>query len=150
MVRLSQQLDDQHFRFQAVSVAAAGGLFSRGHIYKTLSNPIYVGRIAHKGQVYDGHHLPVVTGDTCDRVQQTPGDHLGAARTKRKRGSSDVLLAGELYDYIGDRTIPTWTRQGRNAGAIMYLRRFCKVPKAKLHQSCAFQQLMSKSSSLDS
>jgi hypothetical protein len=31
VVRLSQQLDDQRFRFQAVSVAAAGGLFSRGH-----------------------------------------------------------------------------------------------------------------------
>src|SRR5205823_8243449 len=29
-----------------------GRPFSRGHIYKLLSNPIYTGRIAHKGQLY--------------------------------------------------------------------------------------------------
>jgi site-specific DNA recombinase len=38
-------------------------LFSRGHIYKILSNPIYVGRISHKGQVYEGQHPPTMTGD---------------------------------------------------------------------------------------
>src|SRR6185437_7749296 len=30
--------------------------FSRGHIYKLLSNPIYIGRIAHRAQLYQGQH----------------------------------------------------------------------------------------------
>jgi len=30
--------------------------FSRGHIYRLLSSPIYTGQIAHKGQLYPGQH----------------------------------------------------------------------------------------------
>ena len=40
--------------------STGGGLFSRGHIYKILGNPIYVGRIAHKGQVHEGQQPPIV------------------------------------------------------------------------------------------
>jgi hypothetical protein len=75
-----------------------GGLFSRGHIYKLLSNPLNVGRIAHKGQVHEGQHTPIVTLDLWDEVQQSLHDHLGAARNKRTRQSSDALLIGKLYD----------------------------------------------------
>src|SRR5207245_2861118 len=31
-----------------------GRSFSRGHLYRLLSNPIYTGQIAHKGQLYPG------------------------------------------------------------------------------------------------
>jgi site-specific DNA recombinase len=77
-----------------------------------LSNPIYVGRIGHKDQIYEGHHPPIVTLDLWDEVQQTLRDHLGAARTKRTRQSSDALLAGKLYDDSGNRMSPTWARKG--------------------------------------
>src|SRR5438132_1478849 len=43
--------------------------FSRGHIYKLLSNPIYLGRIAHKGQLYDGRHDALIDQQTWDAVQ---------------------------------------------------------------------------------
>ena len=33
-----------------------GRPFSRGHLYGLLANPIYTGRIAHKGQLYPGQH----------------------------------------------------------------------------------------------
>src|SRR5271155_4889322 len=39
-------------------------------------------------------------------------DHLGAARTKRTRQSSDALLAGKLYAHGGNRMSPTWARKG--------------------------------------
>ena len=43
------------------STAMSAGLpFSRGHIYKILSNPLYAGRVAHHGQVYDGQHACVI------------------------------------------------------------------------------------------
>jgi site-specific DNA recombinase len=67
VVRLKQQLDAEDSRIPIRSDgggrSTGGGLFSRGHIYKILSNPIYVGRIAHKGQIYGGHHPPIVTQD---------------------------------------------------------------------------------------
>ena len=34
--------------------------FSRGHLYLILSNPIYIGRIPHKGRSYEGEHEPII------------------------------------------------------------------------------------------
>jgi site-specific DNA recombinase len=52
VVHLKQQLDAESFRvpirIDGGGRSTGGGLFSRGHVYKILSNPIYVGRIAHK------------------------------------------------------------------------------------------------------
>ena len=126
--------------------STGGGLLSRGHVYKLLSNPIYVGRIAHKGQVHEGLHPPIVTPDLWDEVQQSLRDHLGAARSNRTRQSSDALLAGKLYDDGGNRMSPT--RKGsKRWGAIMYRRRLCKATRARRDRSCAFQPPMSKLSS---
>jgi len=94
VVRLKQQLDAEGVRLPVRTHGAGrstgGGLFSRGHVYKLLSNPIYVGRIAHKDQVHEGQHQPIVIQDLWDRVQQNLCDHLGAAWTKRTRQSSDA------------------------------------------------------------
>jgi site-specific DNA recombinase len=62
VVRLKQRLDAEGFRLP-IRIDGAGrstgdGVLSRGHIYKILSNPIYVGRIAHKLQVHEGYHPP--------------------------------------------------------------------------------------------
>jgi site-specific DNA recombinase len=71
-----------------------------------------VGRIAHKGQVHEGQQPPIVTQDLWDEVRQSLGDHLGAARTKRTRQSSDALLAGKFYDDSDRRMNPTWAKKG--------------------------------------
>jgi site-specific DNA recombinase len=116
VVGLKQQLDAEGFRIpiriDGAGRSIGGGLFSRGHIYKLLSNPLNVGRIAHKGQVHEGQHTPIVTLDLWDEVQQSLHDHLGAARNKRTRQSSDALLIGKLYDDGGNRMSPTWARKG--------------------------------------
>ena len=116
VVRLKQQLEAAGvgipIRIDGGGRSTGGGLFSRGHLYKLLSNPIYVGLIAHKGQVHQGLHPPIVPQDLWDEVQQSLGDHLGASRKNRTRQSSDALLAGKLYDDGGNRMSPTWARKG--------------------------------------
>jgi site-specific DNA recombinase len=116
VVRLKEQLDAEGFRIpiriDGAGRSTGGGLFSRGHVYKLLSNPIYAGRIAHKGQVHEGQHPPIVTLDLWDEVQQSLRDHLGGATTKRTRQSSEALLAGKLYDDGGNRMSSTWARKG--------------------------------------
>ena len=77
-----------------------------------MSNPIYVGRIAHKGQVHEGQHPPIVDQDFWDRVQQSLREHLAASGTKKARQSSEALLAGKLFDDRGNRMSPTWARKG--------------------------------------
>ena len=116
VVRLNQQLGAESFRIpiriDGAGRSTGGGLVSRGHLYKILSNPIYVGRVAHKDQVHEGQHPPIVTQDLWAEVQQGLGDHLGTVRTKRTHQSSDALLIGKLYDDGGNRMSPTWARKG--------------------------------------
>ena len=116
VVRLKQLLDAEDLRIpiriDGGGRSTGGGLFSRGHVYKLLSNPIYVGLIAHKGQMHEGQHPPIVTLDLWDEVQQSLRDHLSAVRKSRTRQSSDALLAGKLYDDGGNRMSPTWARKG--------------------------------------
>src|SRR5208337_3758185 len=47
-----------------------GAPISRGHLYWILSNPIYVGRLRHKGQIHDGLHSAIIDPETFDPVQQ--------------------------------------------------------------------------------
>src|SRR3954451_10572303 len=47
-----------------------GQPFSRGALYALLSNPIYVGEIAHKGARYPGQHEAILDRATWDQVQE--------------------------------------------------------------------------------
>ena len=46
--------------YQPVVANPAGHSFSRGALYKLLSNPIYIGEIRHKGTSYPGQHPPII------------------------------------------------------------------------------------------
>ena len=37
-----------------------GGPFSRGHLYCLLANPIYIGKLPHKGKLHDGRHDAII------------------------------------------------------------------------------------------
>lgn len=47
-----------------------GGLpFTRGHLYRILSNPIFAGMVHHKGATYEGQHEAIVSPDIWQQVQ---------------------------------------------------------------------------------
>ena len=74
---------------------------SRGHLYWILSNPIYVGRLRHKGQIHDGLHPAIVDVEIWERVQQRL-----ASQTQTRRASQPddhSFLVGKLYDDRGNR-----------------------------------------------
>ena len=116
VVRLKQLIDAEDLRLpvrvDGAGRSTGGGLLSRGHIYKILSNPIYIGRIAHKGHVHEGQHSRIVEPDLWDRVQQRLQDHVATAKTRRVTQSSDSLLAGKLFDDRGNRMSSSWARKG--------------------------------------
>jgi site-specific DNA recombinase len=88
---------------------AAGNLaFARGHIYKILSNPIYIGEIDHKGVRHPGQHPPLVSLTTWDSVQVQLAANRRATRA-RSNAKSTNLLAGLLYDKSGNRLVSSHT-----------------------------------------
>jgi site-specific DNA recombinase len=109
VVRLKVVLDQEDLRLpiraDESGTTTGGGLISRGHLYKILSNPIYLGRLPHKGQVHEGLHDPIVDQETWDRVQALLEEH--AQRTAKVRQHSDALLAGKLFDDRGNLMSPS-------------------------------------------
>ncbi|MCH8889564.1 MAG: recombinase family protein [Myxococcales bacterium] len=90
-----------------------GRPFSRGHIYHLLSNPLYIGRIAHHGDSYEGQHPAIISPETWDAVQkrlaaQSPARPLRAAATRPNP------LRGKLFDEAGALLTPSHTvKSGR-------------------------------------
>jgi hypothetical protein len=93
---------------------AVGGLsFARGHIYKILSNPLYIGEIEHKGVRYPGQHPPLIDSATWDAVQArlAANHHENRTRTNTKNNS---LLAGRIYDDASNRLVSSHaTKNGK-------------------------------------
>ena len=87
--------------------ATRGGKpLSRGHIYAVLSNPIYTGQIAHKGEVYPGQHPALIDAETWAAVRdQVAGN--GSDHRRQARAAEPSLLAGLLVDGRGERLTPT-------------------------------------------
>ena len=79
---------------------SGGTAFSRGHLYRILSNPIYIGRIPHRGRSYEGEHEAIIDAETWDKVQAQLAMNAGR---KRGRASSKhpSLLAGLLFTAEG-------------------------------------------------
>jgi DNA invertase Pin-like site-specific DNA recombinase len=93
-------------RLQCSGRMTGGGSFSRGHLYRLLSNPLYVGEIAHKGAIYPGRHEAIIGRETFDAVQ---GQLSGNATDRRSAVNTKApsLLTGLIYDETGDRLCPT-------------------------------------------
>lgn len=84
-----------------------GGLsFSRGHIYRILSNPLYTGEIEHKGTRHPGQHPAIIDRETWNAVQAQLRVNGHANRTRRN-AKDRSLLAGLLFNERGDRLIAT-------------------------------------------
>jgi site-specific DNA recombinase len=91
-----------------------GGIpFRRGSLFYLLKNPVYRGKIVHKGQIYEGEHEAVVDEGLWDAVQA----QLATKAPPRKRPTNDPLkamLRGLLTDPHGRPMVPTYaTKRSR-------------------------------------
>jgi hypothetical protein len=89
-----------------------GGVpFSRGQIYRLLSNPIYLGEIHHKGNVFAGQHEAVIERQLWDEVQVRLAEHRqGQQRAATVKSSS--LFAGRIVDSDGEPLVATHACKG--------------------------------------
>jgi len=84
-----------------------GGVgFTRGALYKLLSNPVYAGDIVHRDKRHRGLHAPIIAPEAWEAVQRQLTSNAVRARGQ---GSSTApsLLAGLIVDATGAPLTPT-------------------------------------------
>lgn len=86
-------------------------LFSRGLLYSILKNVIYIGRIRHADNIYDGQHEGIIDMDLWQKVQSKLAENATIPRGKTKSASED-LLKGKLFDPDGIPYSPTFSTKG--------------------------------------
>jgi len=87
-------------------------LLSRGHLYQLLSNPIYIGRLSHKGSSYPGLHQPIIDQQTWDAVQAHLDKNAQGSRARGPRKTNATnMLSGLLVDEAGNRFIVSHTNK---------------------------------------
>jgi site-specific DNA recombinase len=108
--RVKQEADRVGLRTKCTrtgnGIERGGKSFSRGHLYRLLANPIYTGRIAHKGELYPGQQPALIDNETWTAVR----NQLAANASDHQCKATAVeqsLLAGLLVDARGKRLTPS-------------------------------------------
>src|SRR5437868_1677169 len=83
-----------------------GKLLSRGHLYTLLSNPIYTGQIAHKGELHPGQQAALIDDESWSTVRDKLAANTSNHR-RRTKAAEPSLLAGLLVDARGQRLTPS-------------------------------------------
>ncbi|MEM1287413.1 MAG: recombinase family protein [Pseudomonadota bacterium] len=87
-----------------------GKHFDRGHLHYILSNPVYAGRIRHKGLVHEGQHPAIIDTVTWDRVQEML--RIKAAKVRGTENAAPTSpLTGKLFDETSDRLTPSHSQK---------------------------------------
>lgn len=100
--------------------------FRRGTLYHLLSNPIYLGKIVHKGQVYPGEHDAIVDQQLFDQVQAKLKDNASGSST-RLRSQHPSLLTGILFDSDNRPMTPSHASKAKTKRYRYYITRTDKA-----------------------
>ncbi|MEQ6248126.1 recombinase family protein [Sulfitobacter sp. HNIBRBA3233] len=121
--------------------------FSNGQIHHLLRNPLYIGQIRHKDQLWHGQHPPIVGHDLRTRVQVRLDAASRRGRSQSTLGTPPTaMLAGKLRDECGDRLTPTHRVKGSRRHRYYVSNRLIaggvdptgwRLPAASLEQSIA-------------
>ena len=92
-----------------------GGLrWDKGSVHRQLTNPVYIGKVDYKGQIYDGEHEAIIDEKTFASVQQLLKSQAPEGSGDR-RCRLDFLLRGLLRCRVCSSAMsPRWsTSRGR-------------------------------------
>jgi hypothetical protein len=96
-----------------------GQLIDKGALYKILNNPVYLGKIRHKGVCHSGEHEALVTQEQWDAVQAALSSKPKGARKGQLRCNHPALLKGLIFTTDGKAMTPHSTK-GRGGRIYRY------------------------------
>lgn len=91
---------------------SGGGFFAKNGLHHLLTSPMYLGKVKHHGDVYDGEHQAIVDQSVFDTVQALlrSNGHKRSAAVRNKHGA---FLKGILYcSHCDRRMVHAPTRKG--------------------------------------
>ncbi len=98
-------------RFWKTGKVVGGVTFKTGTVTHLLQNPVYLGKVKHKENIYDGAHQPIISQELFDLVQSTfQANRRTNALGKKSRNPS--LLTGLITDPDGKPMTPTHATKG--------------------------------------
>ena len=112
---LAEELDEQAIRSPARSAISGRAFgdrrFSRGQLYKILSNPSYIARIDHGGRSHKANFTAIIDQALWDKVQATLAANINGVRSPAPTEAS--LLAGKLVDDRGTPMVAVHACKGK-------------------------------------
>jgi len=107
---LKEELDNKGIhsktRIKKDGTEVIGESFSRGGLYKLLSNPIYIGQIRHKDICHPGQHDPIIEQSIWDEVQNQLKEHAPIIKSPMRKTESSILIM-KLFDELGEGLTPS-------------------------------------------
>ncbi len=97
-----------------------GSVLSRGTLYHLLSNPLYIGKIAHKGKIYPGLHEAIVDTKLWERAASRMKENRVHRKTAHNR-PSDRLLVGKLFNSAGRPLHPDACSEKRSTLLLLHI-----------------------------
>jgi site-specific DNA recombinase len=110
-IELDQQRQLTPIRTSQCGGTSGGRPFSRGNLYRILSNPIYIGQIVHKEAVFPGQHPAIIDTKVWQSVQDKMMLNRQGHRT-RQIAINPSLLTGLIFDEHGNRLTPSHSKKG--------------------------------------
>lgn len=87
-----------------------GTTFSKNGIRHILKNPVYAGKVNHKGKVYDGQHKPIITPKIWEKTQSIFTNRESSVTKSTTRISAPPLLKGIFFcGCCGASMTPTYS-----------------------------------------
>lgn len=96
-----------------------GTPLGRGALFHLLRNPVYLGKITHKGEVHDGEHAPIVDDALFDAVQRQLSGKAAGHRMNTQRRVDRAMFTGRIMDAHGEAMSPAFSH-GRGGRVYRY------------------------------
>ena len=117
-------------RMSKSGTRSGGRSFSRGALYKLLSNPIYIGEIRHRKERHPGQQEQIVDRELWEKTQRQLCDH---AVHRREKPVHTLLsrLSGKLFDETGDPLYVSGATKGQRRYRYYVSRKLMRGSAAK-------------------
>lgn len=119
----------------------SGKEFYKGHLNKILRNKVYIGKIEHKENVYEGLHDGIVEETIFEKVQKIL-DFNTAQVNNAVKSKHSSLLAGKLFDSNGNYMSPSHSNNRHNKTYRYYISQ--AIIQNRQHEAGSLSKIPSK------